>query len=96
MCSLSWDPVNNKIASGSDDYSIKIWDRTSLALLRTLEGHSQDVTSVAWNHDGTMLVSGSRDETIKIWDQKLRCSVRTIIENIGRSYFSGVFSCLES
>jgi WD40 repeat protein len=66
--SLSWDSVGNKIASGSNDNHIKIWDGNSLELLRTLEGHSNTVRSLDWNHDGKKLVSGSEDKTIKLWD----------------------------
>jgi WD40 repeat protein len=66
--SLSWSSVENKIASGSWDKTIKIWDGKSLELLKTLKGHSSHVTAVSWNHDGTQIVSGSDDNTIKIWD----------------------------
>jgi WD40 repeat protein len=66
--SLSWSSVSNKIASGSHDKTIKIWDGKSLELLKTLEGHSGWVNSVSWNHDGSQIVSGSQDKTIKIWD----------------------------
>jgi hypothetical protein len=68
VSSLSWSPVGNKIASGSIDNTIKIWDGNSLQLLKTLEGHSSYVNSVSWNHDGSQIVSGSDDQTIKIWD----------------------------
>jgi hypothetical protein len=53
VTSLSWSPVGNKIASGSHDETIKIWDGKSLELLKTLEGHSGDVNGVSWNHDGS-------------------------------------------
>jgi WD40 repeat protein len=66
--SLSWSPVGNKIASGSQDETIKIWDGKSLELLKTLKGHSSIVWSVSWNHDGSQIASGSDDRTIKIWD----------------------------
>jgi WD40 repeat protein len=66
--SLSWDPASNKIASGSYDQTIKIWDGKSLELIKTLQGHSGWVRSVSWNNDGSQIVSGSKDKTIKIWD----------------------------
>jgi WD40 repeat protein len=68
VLSLSWYLVGNKIASGSGENTIKIWDGKSLELLKTLEGHSSWVYSVSWNHDGSQIVSGSGDSTIKIWD----------------------------
>jgi hypothetical protein len=63
--SLSWSPIGNKIASGSYDNTIKIWDGKSLELLKTLEGHSDSVNSVSWNHDGSQIVSGSKMELSK-------------------------------
>src|SRR5262249_19222272 len=38
------------------------------ALVRTLEGHSESVTSVAVAPDGKRAVSASRDNTLKVWD----------------------------
>ena len=33
----------------------------------TLEGHSDDVTSVSFSPDGQWIASGSRDNTVKVW-----------------------------
>jgi WD40 repeat protein len=42
--------------------------RSSLALERTLTGHTSIVISVAVTPDGTKIVSGSWDGTIRVWD----------------------------
>jgi WD40 repeat protein len=68
VTSVSWNHDSSKIASGSDDKTINIWDSGNGELLNTLEGHLNRVNSVSWNHDGTKIVSGSGDKTIKIWD----------------------------
>jgi WD40 repeat protein len=64
---VSWNHVVNKIASGSQDYAIKIWDGKTGALLTTLVSHGDAVDSLAWNCDGTKLVSGSSSSG-RLWD----------------------------
>jgi WD40 repeat protein/serine/threonine protein kinase len=46
-------------------------------LVRVLQGHSQNVTSVCFSRDGRFLISGSDDKTIRLWDvatgEEIRC-----------------------
>ena len=56
-----------QIASGSDDFCIKIWDLPSGKCLKTLKGNNSIVTSIA-KLSKTRIVSGSWDNFIKIWD----------------------------
>jgi len=69
VISVAYSEVGSKLASGSSDKTIKIWNTTENipTLLHTLVGHESDVTSVAFNHDGTRIVSGSLDNTVKVW-----------------------------
>ena len=64
-CPVSGNDVNSvawsrdgRLASGSDDKSVKIWDPTTGDCLRTLTGHAESVLIVAWARDGR-LASGS-------------------------------------
>ena len=66
--SVSFSPDGTKVASGSRDNTVKLWDVTSGECLQTLEGHSSNVNSVSFSPDGTMVASGSSDKTIKIWE----------------------------
>ena len=43
MNSVSFSPDGTKVASGSDDNTVKLWDVTSGECLQTLEGHSSYV-----------------------------------------------------
>jgi WD40 repeat protein len=69
--SVSFNHYGTKLASGSLDSTVKVWDMTdptAQSCLVTLNGHSDYVRSVTFNHDGTKLASGSSDQTVKVWD----------------------------
>ncbi|GMH71405.1 hypothetical protein TrLO_g3881 [Triparma laevis f. longispina] len=60
-------PDDLKVASGSEDKTIKIWDILTGFLLATLEGHEAEVTSISIRSRGDYLASGSKDKTWKLW-----------------------------
>jgi serine/threonine protein kinase len=67
------------LASGSNDYSIKLWQVYSGRNISTLIGHSFFVNCIAFSHDGEMLASGSGDNTIKLWNVNTGKEIRTLI-----------------
>jgi N-terminal domain of NWD NACHT-NTPase/NACHT domain/WD domain, G-beta repeat len=58
----------SKLASGSDDHTIRVWDVATGQVEHTLEGHSDSVNSVVFSHDGSKLASGLLDYTVRVWD----------------------------
>ncbi|KAK0703385.1 hypothetical protein B0T26DRAFT_658964 [Lasiosphaeria miniovina] len=66
--SVTFSPDGQRLASGSGDNTVKIWDAASGQCRQTLEGHRNSVWSVAFSPDGQRLASGSSDNTVKIWD----------------------------
>jgi hypothetical protein len=64
--SVAWS-ADGRLASGSSDQTIIIWDLASGQPAQTLKGHTHWINSVAWSADGR-LASGSSDNTVIIWD----------------------------
>jgi WD40 repeat protein len=48
------------------------------ACLRTLEGHTEEVSSVALHADGRRAVTGSWDHTVRVWDLDTGACLRTL------------------
>ena len=65
---VAWSRDGKRLASGSIDQTIRIWDPATSLPIRTLRGHSDTVTSVAWSEDGRQLASTAADDTVRIWD----------------------------
>ncbi|KAK3947157.1 hypothetical protein QBC32DRAFT_97895 [Pseudoneurospora amorphoporcata] len=76
--SVAFSPNGQRLASGSGDDTIKIWDPASGSCLQTLEGHSDWVYSVVFLPDGQRLASGSADKTIKVWDPASGSCLQTL------------------
>jgi F-box and WD-40 domain protein CDC4 len=63
---------NDKILTGSDDTKIHVYNTSTGALAKQLDGHEGGVWAL--QYDGNTLVSGSTDRTVRVWDvEKGRC-----------------------
>src|SRR5207244_4264824 len=72
---VAFSADGKRVASGSADKSVKIWNAATGKELQTLTGHSVALTSVAFAPDGALLATGAGHRTmerrvgeVKLWD----------------------------
>ncbi|HMF12828.1 MAG TPA: serine/threonine-protein kinase, partial [Gemmataceae bacterium] len=68
VLAVAFSPDGSRIASGSADRTVKVWDRHSQREVFTLSGHAAAVTAVAFSPNGRQLASGSADGNVCVWD----------------------------
>ncbi|KOG98499.1 Mdv1p [Saccharomyces eubayanus] len=72
------------LATGTKDGVVRLWDLRSGKVIRTLEGHTDAITSLKF--DSACLVTGSYDRTVRVWD------LRTGLLNKFHAYSAPVLS----
>jgi WD40 repeat protein len=68
VLSVAFSPNGTRIATSSEDWTVKVWDAQTGQELTALQGHTNWVKSVAFSPDGRTLASGSHDQTVRLWD----------------------------
>jgi WD40 repeat protein len=71
VLALVFSPSGEKVASGSWDGTIRLWDAITGEERQKLEGHDDAAMAVAFSPDGKTLASGSNDKTVRLWDLAL-------------------------
>lgn len=80
---------STRIASGSDDGSIIVWQSALGQLLHRFEGHTHGVTALLLLSDGETLASGASDRSVRLWSVRTYQHLRTL------SVHTASVTCLE-
>lgn len=84
--SVAWSPGGERLATGSDDGTAKVWDAATGEELISLGGEGHCLGSVAWCPDGTRLaVASSPHYTAQIWDAKAGKALLSLVDDDNHS-----------
>jgi WD repeat-containing protein 23 len=78
--------------SGSDDTTLKMWDRRSMGDSReagAFVGCTEGITYIDSKGDGRYILSNSKDQTMKLWDVRNAMSTEKFARINTRSYTTG-------
>lgn len=66
---LKFFPDGKKIATGSQDKLLKVWDENSGYEIERLVGHEREIGCLEISKEGTEIISGANDFTIRFWQR---------------------------
>ena len=67
MNAITWSLDGKRLASGSDDQTVQVWDAVDGGNVYTYKGHSNSAWVVAWSLDGKRIASCSYGE-VQVWE----------------------------
>jgi len=83
---VAWAPDGRRVATASEDRTVRVWDAVNGRELRSLEGHRAKVYGVAFGRDGTILATSGADGTARLWDAETGVERQVLSDGGGTVY----------
>lgn len=68
VLAVAFTPDGERVVSGGQDNTVRIWEIGPRRLQHTLRGHTDQIMALACSPDGKLLASASMDKSIRIWN----------------------------
>jgi len=70
VAAVAWSPDGRRIASGSWDKTVQIWNLSTGQTILTYRDSTSPsrVNAVGWSPDGTHIASGNDDGSVQVWN----------------------------
>jgi WD40 repeat protein len=82
---MAFSPDGRRLASASDNKTVRLWDAETGAYQQTLKGHARRVRLVAFSPDGRQLVSASSYMAVRLWDaETAHLSVEGLLQQMNQ------------
>lgn len=65
---VAFSPDGTRIATGSLDCTVRMWDAATCLPLGTDRRHEGTVFAVAFSPDGELIATGGNDKTVRLWE----------------------------
>jgi WD40 repeat protein len=87
---VALSPDETQVATGSDDGTVRVWDRRTGSQLLVIDAGTKRITGVEFAAGGALLASSGGDGVVRIWDARTGALVRALRGHTDRIRFLAV------